>query len=147
MKVIYFTDATFDEAIQKEYSLAVVTFYADWCGPCRDFSPNVSQLARDLSDIAVVGKINIDQYPALAKRLAINGVPTTVVINSGKPIDRITGNVNYEYLKPAILRALGKSVPANSEEPAESKKSPVSRLLETISNGLKALFSRTSKNK
>ncbi|MBX9877991.1 MAG: hypothetical protein K2Y22_05985 [Candidatus Obscuribacterales bacterium] len=152
MRVIPLNSDNFDEKIINSDTLAIVTFYADWCGPCGGFKPKLYSLAQELGDAAVVGKVDVDAEPQLSKRFDVNGVPNTVIFASGKVIHRITGNVPYDHLKATIL----KHVPSDrniglrqspAPETKEEKASVLSSLLKTLRNGLKSVFSLFRKNK
>ncbi len=76
-------------------------FYADWCGPCREMSASIDQLA---SDGYAVERINVDRQPALARQYAVTSIPCFVVIQRGKEIDRIVGPTSIERLKLKLHR-------------------------------------------
>lgn len=89
MAAIHFTKDTFEKALE-EKGLAMVDFWASWCGPCRMVSPIVDEIAEERSDI-VVGKINVDEQPALAARFGIMSIPTLVVMKDGKVANHAVG--------------------------------------------------------
>ena len=72
-------------------SLAVVDFWADWCGPCKMLSPAVESLAEKYSGQVLVGKVNVDQEPELARAFGIMSIPTVVFLKNGKEIGRKVG--------------------------------------------------------
>lgn len=59
---------------------AVVDFYADWCGPCKELAPILEEIANEKGDEVVFYKVDIDKDPDLAKAFNIRGVPTVVYI-------------------------------------------------------------------
>ena len=61
---------------------AVVDFYADWCGPCRMLAPALEQIAQDHPEIRV-GKVNVDEAPALAARFGISSIPFVARFENG----------------------------------------------------------------
>ena len=61
---------------------AVVDFYADWCGPCRMLAPALEQIADEHPDIKV-GKLNVDEAPALAARFGISSIPFVARFEGG----------------------------------------------------------------
>jgi thioredoxin 1 len=64
----------------------VIDFYADWCGPCRQASPILEELAQKYKGKIVVYKINTDQEKELARAFGIRGIPAFLwVPQSGKP--------------------------------------------------------------
>ena len=72
-------------------SLAMVDFWADWCGPCKMLSPAVESLAEKYGDQVLVGKVNVDQEPELARRFGVMSIPTVVVLKNGQEVDRLVG--------------------------------------------------------
>ena len=88
MSVLKLKNKDFDAAIQS--GLALVDFYADWCGPCRMVSPIVDEIAEERSDITV-GKVNVDDENALAMKYGVMSIPTLIVFRDGKETARIVG--------------------------------------------------------
>jgi thioredoxin 2 len=70
-----------------------IDFYADWCGPCRMMAPVLDQLARDRMGEVLVGKIDTDLHPELARRFDVRGIPTLIVFSGGREVARQAGVV------------------------------------------------------
>ena len=101
MSVINVNDNNFENEVMNSDKKVLVDFFASWCGPCRMVSPIVDEIAEERSDIKVV-KINVDDSPALASRFGVMSIPTLVVIESGREVNRLMG----ARPKAAILEAL-----------------------------------------
>ena len=71
--------------------LTIVDFYADWCGPCRKLAPIVEEIEQELSDKIKFTKINTDENIEVAKEYQVSGLPTLLVINNGKVVERMVG--------------------------------------------------------
>lgn len=82
--------AEFDAVVQAE-PLVLVDFWATWCGPCRMVAPVMEALAEKYDGKAVVGKVNVDEEPALAQRFGVMSIPTVVVLKNGQEVDRKVG--------------------------------------------------------
>ncbi|MFW5829883.1 MAG: thioredoxin [Planctomycetota bacterium] len=88
-QTIHLDQASFDTATSK--GLAVVDFWAPWCGPCRMLGPIIDQLAAKTGDDVLVAKVNVDENPALAQRYDISGIPCMILLKDGKEVDRKVG--------------------------------------------------------
>ena len=88
--MLYITKDNFKTEIEEHQGLAVIDFYADWCGPCRMVSPIVDEIAEERDDI-VVGKINVDAEPELAEAFGVISIPTLVVLKDGQIVNRVSG--------------------------------------------------------
>ena len=82
--------AEFD-AVVNEAPLAMIDFWAVWCGPCKMLSPAVEDIAERYGDKVLVGKVNVDEEPDLARRFGIMSIPTVVFLKNGKEVERKVG--------------------------------------------------------
>jgi|SoiMetStandDraft_2_1073263.scaffolds.fasta_scaffold53534_1 thioredoxin 1 len=89
---IELTEAGFDEALVAHPRL-VVDFWAAWCGPCRAVAPVLEAVALEQAGQVVVGKVNVDEQPALAARFSIRSIPTLLFFKNGVPVDTVIGAV------------------------------------------------------
>ena len=89
---IELTEAGFDEALVAHPRL-VVDFWATWCGPCRAIAPVLEAVAREQAGHVVVGKVNVDEQPALAARFSIRSIPTLLFFKNGVLVDTVIGAV------------------------------------------------------
>lgn len=80
----------FDEIIDAA-PLAMVDFWAVWCGPCKMLSPAVEEIAEQYGDKVLVGKVNVDEEPELARRFGVMSIPTVVFLKNGREFDRKVG--------------------------------------------------------
>ena len=101
MSAIRLNKDNFDEVRNSE-GIALLDFYADWCGPCRMVLPIVEEIASEREDL-LVGKINVDDNPELAREFGIISIPTLRVIKDGKIINRASGAKS----KAKILEMVG----------------------------------------
>lgn len=104
-KPIEVTDATFEETVQN-HSLVVVDCWATWCGPCHMVAPIIKELARDYAGKVLFGKLDVDKNPATAMRYQIMSIPTLLVFNHGKLVDKIIGASPRQILEAKITRHL-----------------------------------------
>ena len=78
------------ETLKSQDKPLFIEFYKDGCSPCRAMSPIVDELAQERDDI-IVGKINVESEPELAAAFSVRSVPTIVVLQGGKLINRASG--------------------------------------------------------
>lgn len=85
---------------------AIVDFYADWCGPCRQLSPVLDELAKEYSGKLTIYKVNVDNERGLATFFGIRSIPTLLFIPmKGKP-QRSLGALSKTELKEIIKDVL-----------------------------------------
>ena len=78
------------QKVRENKGIALLDFYADWCGPCRMLSPIVDQVAEEREDI-LVGKVNVDDEQELAQQFGVISIPTLVVLRDGKVVHQSSG--------------------------------------------------------
>ena len=90
MALKHLKTAEFDSAVSSA-PLAMVDFWASWCGPCKMLSPTIEALAEQYDGKVLVGKVNVDEEPALAQRFGVMSIPTVVFLRNGQEFDRKVG--------------------------------------------------------
>ena len=102
--VIPVTSANFEKEVLNSDKRVLVDFYADWCGPCKILSPRVAEIANENKDIKVV-KINVDQNEDLARKYNISSMPTLLVIENGKELNRAVGALSKSTVLKFVREA------------------------------------------
>ncbi len=96
----------FSEKIENASGVALVDFWAAWCGPCRMLAPTIDEVAEDFSGRAAVYKVNVDEEGELAAKFGIMSIPTLILFKDGAVFDKIVGVVPKDNISAAIENAL-----------------------------------------
>jgi thioredoxin 1 len=86
-----FTDSNFQAEVLEAQQPVVVDFSAAWCGPCKQLSPIIDDLAKEYEGQVKVGKVDIDQSQEVAGRYGIMSVPTVLFFKGGEKVDTLVG--------------------------------------------------------
>ena len=87
---VHVSDANFDETL-KNNKVALIDFWAGWCGPCRALAPTIEELARDYDGKAFIGKLDVDENPKTAECYQVFSIPTMIVFKDGCEVERLVG--------------------------------------------------------
>ena len=98
------TDSNFTDEVAD--GVALVDFWAPWCGPCKIHLPILQKLAEALGNRAKIAKINVDENPDTAQQFKVQGIPTMVLLKNGAEIARFTGVTDQKRLQAAVEGAL-----------------------------------------
>jgi thioredoxin 1 len=102
---VHVTDSNFNEIVRK-HSLVLIDFWAEWCAPCRMIAPIIEELAREYGKKVLIGKLNVDENPETAERFQIFSIPTLLVMQNGKEVDRIVGLVPKSQIEAYLKKYL-----------------------------------------
>lgn len=88
---------TFNEIIQSDKPV-LVDFFAEWCGPCKVMGPILKEVKQEVGDTVAIIKVDVDKSPQAANEFQVQGVPTLILFQKGKPLWRQSGVVPKEGL-------------------------------------------------
>jgi thioredoxin 1 len=97
-KTMAVTDESFTNEVENHKGLAVVDFWATWCGPCRMIAPILEQLSDEFAGRVKVTKLDVDANQRTAMRFQVRSIPTLLFFKDGKLVDQVIGAVP----KPAL---------------------------------------------
>ena len=101
------TTSNFETEVLQAATPVLIDFWAPWCGPCRFVAPAVEEMATQYAGKLKVGKVNVDDYPAVAQRYGITGIPALLFFEGGQVVDTVIGAVPKSTLQKHVDGVLG----------------------------------------
>lgn len=95
-------NANFSKDVLESDKTVMIDFWAEWCGPCRALAPVLEEVSEELSETAVVYKINVDENHELAQKYGVRGIPTLIVFKGGHPVKTSVGMQSKDAIKQMI---------------------------------------------
>jgi len=95
-KYIELTSENFEATVSE--GVALVDFWAPWCGPCRMIAPVIEELAEEFDGKAKICKVNTDEEQEIAVKFGIRSIPTLIFLKDGEIVDQIVGAQSKQVL-------------------------------------------------
>lgn len=103
---VEFSESGFEHEVLNSSVPVLVDMWAAWCAPCRLIAPVVEELAQTYQGKVKIGKLNVDDHPAVAAQYRVMNIPTLLLFKGGKEVDRIIGAQPKEELVRRINTVL-----------------------------------------
>ncbi len=91
MSDVVLNDQNFDSEVLQSDQPVLVDFWAPWCGPCRMIAPMIEKLAGEFAGKIKIGKLNVDENPAISERYGIMSIPTLKIFKAGQIVEDMIG--------------------------------------------------------
>ena len=102
--IVELDSTNYDEAVKS--GVALVDFWAPWCGPCKMQTPILEKVAAAVGGKAVIAKVNVDENPELAAKYGIRSIPTLILLKDGENKQQMIGLQQEAALVSAIKAEL-----------------------------------------
>jgi len=112
-----FSERGWDESVVRAPLPVAVAFWAEWCVPCQIMAPALDWASAHFRGRLKVGRLNVDENPAIAERYQVVGLPTVMVVNGGQEAERRVGLMDSSALVKLFARHVKKQGGASGAPP------------------------------
>ena len=102
MSLLEVNDQSFENEVIKNPGLVLVDFWAPWCGPCRQLTPILEELNKNMVGKVQIVKMNVDDSQEVPGQMGIRSIPTMILFKNGQKVDTQVGSVPLAALVQMI---------------------------------------------
>ena len=96
--ILKLTDAEFENQVIKSEKPILVDYWAEWCGPCKMIAPVLEEVASELADKVLIGKLNVDENTQTPPKYGIRSIPTLMLFKNGEVVGTQVGAISKSDL-------------------------------------------------
>ncbi len=119
MALVNLTTENFNDELQK-HDIAILDFWAPWCGPCKSFAPIFEKVSQEYPDI-LFGKVNTEEEQAIASHFQIRSIPTVMIMKEGIFVFNQAGMIPEDGLRDLIQQVIELDMDKVREEIAKEE--------------------------
>ena len=116
------TDENFETQVIKSEKPILVDYWAEWCGPCKMIAPILEEVASEIGDKVLIGKLNVDENSETPPKYGIRGIPTLMLFVNGEVVGTQVGALSKNDLIKFLLNL---NIVVSNEETAEKRNKKV----------------------
>ncbi|MBC8128362.1 MAG: thioredoxin family protein [Gloeobacteraceae cyanobacterium ES-bin-144] len=125
--VVEIPEGAFESFPKQAGRVVIIDYYADWCGPCRQISPLLEIIAAEKNGVVIVGKVNVDRFPAIAMQAGVQAIPDIRVYRDGKFIQKFVLPTESELRQIIDAQVKDLPIPTPSESAAQNPAVPLTQ--------------------
>ena len=92
--ILTLTDEEFESKVINSKKPILVDYWAEWCGPCKMIAPILEEVADEMSDKVLIGKLNVDENSQTPPKYGIRGIPNLMLFKDGNAVGTQVGAVS-----------------------------------------------------
>ena len=106
MSIQSIKESSFEDEVVNSDTPVLIDFWAEWCGPCKEISSILEEIANEMKNKLKIVKINIDENPNIPNEYGIQSIPTLIIFKKGEPIATKIGSGKKSELLTWIERSI-----------------------------------------
>lgn len=97
-----FTESNFEAEVLQSDKPVLIDLWAEWCMPCKMIEPAMAEIAEENAEALKVGRVNVDENPAIASKYGIRSIPTLLIFKGGQVAEKMVGAVPKDTIQKFV---------------------------------------------